>query len=377
MARLFRHSIASAIAALLLAYRCVSAAENSALPEALRATVTTPDAAVRSGPGDSYYLTETLPQDSAVEIYRRQPDGWCAIRPTAESFSWVYSPHVRLLGEELAEVNKNDVAARVGSRLSSQRDVVQVRLEKGEVVQIVGQDERDGHAWYKIAPPAGEFRWIHAQDLAIDGAPPIEIVEIDAVRPASHEVPATASNSDQWTAVAAPPLAPVVTTTAPAPTNSTTPSANITPVPPVASSADLAQQLTNLELQLSRMVAEPMASWSIESLERTAEQLLSRADTVADREAVKATLAKIDRFAALQRRSAGMNGPLVANSPFVNNAAPAANGLATAAPVIQGQVVAPMARRQAPTTPSACCGRWSRAGPALRSLRSSTIRARS
>jgi hypothetical protein len=97
------------------------------------------------------------------------------------------------------------------------------------------------------------------------------------------------------------------------------------------------------------MVAEPMASWSIESLERTAEQLLSRADTVADREAVKATLAKIDRFAALQRRSAGMNGPLVANSPFVSIAAPAANAAATGQQVIQGQVVTPMADGATPS----------------------------
>src|SRR5450432_2721112 len=50
-------------------------------PAPLSAKVITPGAAVHSGPGDNYYLTDTLPEGEVVEVYRRRDDGWCAIRP--------------------------------------------------------------------------------------------------------------------------------------------------------------------------------------------------------------------------------------------------------------------------------------------------------
>ena len=191
-----------------------------------RAVVSSPGAAVRSGPGDSYYLTDTLPEKTAVEVYRRQPDGWCAIRPPADSFSWVFSQNVQLVGDGLAEISKDDVAARVGSRLSAQRDVVQVRLKAGEKVAILGRDDREGGLWYKIAPPAGEFRWIHAKDIGLGGDVPASEAKVESqVEPASAEEPiaapplatptAGASDAkpanDQWTAAKTPPPATDIT----------------------------------------------------------------------------------------------------------------------------------------------------------------------
>ena len=70
------------------------------------AVVTSPGAPVRSGPGDSFYLTDTLPEDTEVEVYKRQDDGWCAIRPPADSFSWVFAQHVRMVNDDLAEIAK-------------------------------------------------------------------------------------------------------------------------------------------------------------------------------------------------------------------------------------------------------------------------------
>ena len=48
--------------------------------------------------------------------------------------------------------------------MNETRDVIQVRLHKGEVVEVL-EPRRNAAAnpptaWYKIAPPAGEFRWI-------------------------------------------------------------------------------------------------------------------------------------------------------------------------------------------------------------------------
>jgi uncharacterized protein YgiM (DUF1202 family) len=303
------------------------AVEIAADTPAQRATVTIPGAAVRSGPGTSYYLTDTLPEQTDVEVYRRQPDGWCAIRPPADSFSWVFSQNVRLVDEEVAEITKDDVASRVGSRLSGQRDVVQVRLKQGEKVTILGRDERDGGLWYKIAPPAGEFRWIRAEEIGLARAVGERKPRMTDVAPASLEEPIDApplanaaasmtsptnsagskTASDQWTAAKSVPP----------------PLADITPIgaaKPSATSTELAEHLQQLELQLSRMVAESPTTWNIAPLEQAAEQLLSRADTVADREAVKVTLAKIDRFASIQRRYA--SGPMAAPARQLGAMAP-------------------------------------------------------
>ena len=227
----------------------------------------------------------------------------------------MFSQNIRLVGVGVGEINKDDVAARVGSRMSAQRDVVQVRMKQGETVAILGRDERDGGLWYKIAPPAGEFRWIAAQDIGLGDVGGEKAAEQDRVMPASHDEAVAApplaepeaaeakSTSDQWTAAKSPP-----------------PAADITPIgshgvaPSAASSAELADHLQELELRLSRMVSESPTTWNIAPLEQAAEQLLERADTVADREAVKSTLAKIDRFSSIQRRYASAN-VAVANSP--------------------------------------------------------------
>jgi hypothetical protein len=296
--RAFCRSLPALLLALLLLVQ-VRAEETATPLHPERAVVSSPGAAVRSGPGDSYYLTDTLPEETTVEVYRRQPDGWCAIRPPADSFSWVFSQNVRLVDDGLAEISKDDVAARVGSRLSAQRDVVQVRLKAGEKVAILGRDEREGGLWYKIAPPAGEFRWIHAKDIGLGGdVTGNESRPENPVKPASAEEPIAApplaavgatgakTVSDEWTAAKTPP-----------------PATDIRPIGGGApSSGELADHLRELELRLSRMVAEPPATWNIAPLEQAAEQLLARSDTVADREAVKVTLAKIDRFTSIQRR---------------------------------------------------------------------------
>jgi hypothetical protein len=72
----------------------------------------------------------------------------------------------------------------------------------------------------------------------------------------------------------------------------------ITPIP----GDDLGRQLIDVELRLSRTVAEPPATWQIEPLRREVEQLIAQATTETDRIAMKSTLAKLDRFAAIAQR---------------------------------------------------------------------------
>jgi len=45
------------------------------------AYVTEAEVYLRSGPGQKYYPTQQLPEGFAVEVYRHDGDGWCAVRP--------------------------------------------------------------------------------------------------------------------------------------------------------------------------------------------------------------------------------------------------------------------------------------------------------
>ncbi|MEQ8210762.1 MAG: hypothetical protein RH917_13115 [Lacipirellulaceae bacterium] len=135
------------------------------------------NAFVRSGPSERHYPTSSLTSGAAVEVFRHDADGWCAVRPPHNAFSLVPKQSLRIIDERTAEVIVDDAVARVGSQLSPQKQAVQVMLKKGERVQllrstlpVVGQ--QPGNDWVRIAPPAGEFRWVAAKDLSLD--PPLE-----------------------------------------------------------------------------------------------------------------------------------------------------------------------------------------------------------
>lgn len=385
-----------------------------------RARVAAASAAVHSGPGDNFYATDTLAEGELVDVYRQQANGWCAIRPPEGSFSWVFERHVGPVEKvemrdqdsppitaSLAEIDKPDVASRIGSRLNSQRNAVQVRLKKGEVVRVLGEEEIDGQKWYKISPPAGEFRWIHTSHIHRVGAipngdaqppspngdgqspsaerepglnvsnavvaspssdadsgvtaaaataaestpvgantryPGIDLSPVPAATPSVEaplllQTPAAATEgnpiatkpNDAWRAApeklngmvpstsapvtsapattppvsSAPatatptailPLTPTpLTSTPPAPTSTAANTAASAPAPP-------SRTLAELELRLSRMVADPPAAWNIEPLDAEAKAMLANAATPSERSAVQSTLTKIDRFATIARR---------------------------------------------------------------------------
>ena len=141
------------------------------------AYVSSDDVYVRSGPGKNYYPTAKLKRGEQVEVYRHDPGGWYAIRPPRQSFSWVSARQLDPAEKRLAVVNTDRAVARVGSVFSEMRDVIQVRLNKGERVELVEAEPVADGKWYKIAPPAGEFRWIHREYL--DRQAPLDDVAVD------------------------------------------------------------------------------------------------------------------------------------------------------------------------------------------------------
>lgn len=167
------------------------------------------DAYVRSGPGQRYYPTGQLPQGFAVEVYRHDADGWCAVRPPKDSFSWVAAHEVRLVENSQAEVVAEKTVTRVGSSLSPARSAVQVLLQRGERVRVVPRKPTDDANWLRVEPPAGEFRWIAAGDLGRQA--PMEVsrpkptvgkwsrVNLPGQKVSQTSSPATVSNATQAT----------------------------------------------------------------------------------------------------------------------------------------------------------------------------------
>jgi hypothetical protein len=164
-----RFALAVALMLACLAALPVRAASNVEFPYI--AYVTGGDALVRSGPGRKHYATAQAPAGYAVEVYRHDGNGWCAIRPPEGSFCLVPLRDVQPIDDRTAQVAGEGVAARVGSALGDHRSAVQVMLNRGEAVALL-ESPSPTNPWVRIAPPAGEFRWIAARRLSLD--PPTE-----------------------------------------------------------------------------------------------------------------------------------------------------------------------------------------------------------
>ena len=323
-----------------------------------QAKVIASGAPIHSGPGDNFYPTDTLSQGDTVEVYREKTGGWLAIRPPMGSFSWVSAQDLEIKDGDLAEVASDEVASRIGSRLSERRNAAQVRLKRGETVEVLGDETIGGEKWYKIAPPAGEFRWIQAavvqreaatkdaetlptkvQDNLVQLAAGTEAVPAGAasagdaapppllpVAKPAHDIPAPAAPAD---------TGPTPTATAPAPAAPAAPNAQNAPAaaapqPAAQASGDLSRELAAIELRLSRMVAAPVNLWNTARLELDASALMARAQTQPERDALRVTQEKINRFAGIARR-ANPGAATVAQSPLPQTAA-APGGVAATTP---------------------------------------------
>ena len=165
------------IAASLLVILCVLLASSLACAQQpdfpYQALVVTDGAKVYSGPGEMHYATESLSVGAVVEVYRHDPGGWCAIRPTSESFSLLPQAAVVIVSKHVGEVTEDGVQAWVGTALGPvENPLWQIKLKAGERVNLLGEvswPESNGEStvWYQVAPPNGEFRWVHLDDIKL------------------------------------------------------------------------------------------------------------------------------------------------------------------------------------------------------------------
>ena len=279
-----RHILATL---LVLTGAAAAAAQSAEERFPYSAFVNVGEAAVRSGPGETFYPVLALRHGDAVEVWRHDPAGWCAIRPPEGAFSWISADFVRRTGESTGVVVGSQVNVRVGTVVSDLRDAVQVKLDDGEAVDILearalvtGDRET---LWYKILPPSGEFRWIHQSQLvnhpdllrrpaAADVAQP-NLGPSGDVRPVSYDEPLPRGGQDF--------------------------TARLRSLPADAAPPTV---LDELELALSQMVVAEPTAWSFAEFTHRADAILENAESAGDRSRARMFLSKLERFEDIQKR---------------------------------------------------------------------------
>lgn len=283
----------------LLVIATVAAAET--LPEPYTVWVGAAGAKVYSGPGDDYYATQQLAPGAKCEVYEELRDGWLAIRPPEGSYSLVLRSALEIHENDTACVTRNQTPSRVGSVLADNFSSVHVRLDEGELVQVIDYATTSSSQWVTIAPPPGEFRWIRLEDSTpTPGVQPIGqesgnggdwrgIVKVDrnaesesekVIRVVAHDAPEDKSDT-------------------PAP-EKPMPSQATSPASPADQS--FASQFDQLEVEVARRLAGPVNLWVFEDLEQRAARLMSQASSQPAQQAVSNLADRLSRFAAVGER---------------------------------------------------------------------------
>jgi len=148
-------------------------------PEAVYVAVE--QARLYAGPSSDFYPTGDAKRGTVLEVYHRTQSGWLGVRPPQGSFSWVPASQAYLLpGGRVIEITDAKSVSWIGTELGSAKQYRwQVQLKVGEQLSLLGEatikndtDDREA-LWYKVSPPAGEFRWIE-QAAVSKTAPPVK-----------------------------------------------------------------------------------------------------------------------------------------------------------------------------------------------------------
>jgi hypothetical protein len=111
---------------------------------------------VRSGPNENFYPTMKLEKGAEVTVVGIKYD-WLKIEPPAGSFSYVGQVYVDRFGDGKVGRTRNAAPVRAGSDLVPTKSTLQTRLPENTDVTIQSVHEE----YYKIAPPAGTYLYVH------------------------------------------------------------------------------------------------------------------------------------------------------------------------------------------------------------------------
>jgi hypothetical protein len=280
-------------------------------------------APLRSGPGEDYYETSAVVRGTPVEVWRHAPGGWLGIRPPKGSFSLVPASDVRLAPDRLAVAVRPETPARIGSELTSERDVVQVLLEESETVRVLETITLDGQFWHRIAPPAGEFRWIHADGVS-GATPPADAAVAETFLPVQN-APAPYRIARYSTAAGG----QVAPSAAPAAEDSAETLADVIERSPGGQADDAQITLADLEVELATIVAEDSRLWQFAHLRKRCQEQLASSDA-ARQSKLEEILEKIGRFEEIRDKKRAVQLPV-----HVEALAGEASSTAAAAPRVE------------------------------------------
>jgi hypothetical protein len=287
------------------------------------------DAPVHSGPGQPFYATQHLAWGTKVEVYRQENDRWVAIRPPEGSFSWVAAEAVESTDDPtLVRVKVDGAATRVGTQFSDDRHVEYVHLEKGEILEVLGsqvtteEPDRPRTRWLKVAPVAGEYRWMRASDLSPrppqsssespsepGGAIETASLEMPVEQPPEKVDPAAATPPGAWQSRLDPldqvhqdtgALAARQASAFSEASRATTAPENESPL--LDSHEVLDAQMDEVDLRLSKMVSQPVTLWKLDPLSAEVDRIAGIATGAAQRQHLAQLRSRIERFARLQAR---------------------------------------------------------------------------
>ena len=324
-----------ALVAMLAAVACSA---GLAAPLPVTVPVSAPHTLLRAGPGDDFYPTDRLAAGTTVEVWAIDASGYCAVRPVAGSFSWVRARDVAreaaaadAAGRGFVGVIATDgVAARVGSQLNDLRHVTQVALEAGERVRVLESvtvaSGRHAGEWMRIEPPAGEFRWVRCEDVALPPdlapAPATSAGTTAGLAAAGEALSAIRAAGDAVRQAVAESAAPAVAPAAapqpleppatagklfagwlPLGTGVFDPSA--APQPTAVNggaAAGAGDELADIDLALSLAVTGPSDAWNLAPLRERLRLAATRATADGDRLRAQAIDARLARFEAVERQ---------------------------------------------------------------------------
>lgn len=168
--------------------------------------VSSKQAQIRSGPSKDDYPTSLVERGTPLKSFHETEDGWLAIQPPPGSFSWVPATSGYLLpGGKSLEITAEESVSWIGTKLGIAKQYRwQVELNPGEQLVVVGEASRQSSngqssLWYRVAPPNGEFRWIHRSDTSkepVDAAEPERIASTEA-KPLENEATSAVATTQE------------------------------------------------------------------------------------------------------------------------------------------------------------------------------------
>jgi len=113
---------------------------------------------VRSAASEDAYPVMKLEKGAQVKVVGMKFK-WLKILPPEGTFAYVPQAYVQRRGDGKVGRATREIIAKVGSSLTQQKTNPMAKVEQGQDVQIVGEEDE----YYKIQPPEGSYLYINQQ----------------------------------------------------------------------------------------------------------------------------------------------------------------------------------------------------------------------